>query len=227
MKRIIYPLLFCLLHGVAGAAPKQESAGQQAFKKSQGVIRQLTEEKQALEAEKTALLEQVKKLEGAVKQLESLQGEVQLHKNQADSLRNANGSLTAQLHGERDKQLNLQRKLKDIVAQAKLIQNDNQLLVAAVREREQWIKQCAGKNRQLVESSQALVGKYRDKGFWDEVAELEPFTGIGNVETQNTAESYQFKLEELKVTDFAGASSKQRQEANKAGEAGEQTPPES
>jgi len=35
------------------------------------------------------------------------------------------------------------------------------------------------------------------------VAEIEPFTGIGKVETQNRVETYQFKLEDLKVTDFA------------------------
>lgn len=196
--------LICLLHGAQiGAAPKQETAEQQAFKKAQGIMRQLNEEKRALEAEKAGLLEQVKKLENAAKQLEPLQGEVQQHKTQAESLRNANGALAAQLNSEREKQQALHGKIKDIVAQAKLIQNDNRLLVAAVNERERWISQCSNKNRQLLEDNQALVGKYQDKGFWDNLAEIEPFTGIGKVDSQNTAETYQFKLEDLKVTAFA------------------------
>ncbi len=204
-------ILICLLHGAALAAPKQETPEQQAYKKAQGVVRQLTEEKRTLETEKAGLLEQVKKLESAVKQLEPLQGEVQLHKTQAETLRNTNSALEAQLSSERGKEQDLHQKLKDIVAQAKLIQNDNQLLVSAVKERGQWISQCSDKNRRLVEANQALLGKYQDQGFWDKLAEAEPFTGIARVETQNTAESYQFKLEDLKVTAFADGADAPRQ----------------
>ncbi len=193
----------CLLYGAQlGAAPKQETPEQQAYKKAQGVVRQLTEEKRAMETEKAELLEQVKQLESKNRQLELLQGEIQLHKSQAEILRNTNNSLSSQLTNEREKQQALHRKLNEIVAQAKLIQNDNQLLVSAVNEREQWIKQCYDKNRQLVEAHQVLIGKYQDKGFWDQLAEMEPITGIGNVDTQNTVESYQFKLDDLRVTAF-------------------------
>jgi len=203
----------CLLHGAnTGAAPKQESAGQQAFKKAQGVIRQLNEEKLALETEKTGLLEQLKKLESIARQIEPLQGEVQQQKNLAETLRNNNGTLEAQLHSERRKQEELHRKIKKIVAEAKLIQNDNRLLVNAVNEREQWIKQCSDKNRQLIETNHDLVGKFQNHGFWDKVAAIEPFTGIGKVETQNTVEAYQFKLEDLKVTAFTDKTTEARQE---------------
>ncbi len=198
-------LLVCLSGATAFAAPKQESAGQQALKKAQGVVRQLTEEKQVLETEKAALQEEVKKLTGVAQQLGPLQAEILLHKTQEEALRNNNGILAAQLQGEREKQQNLHQKIKDIVTQAKLIQNDNQLLVAAVKEREHWIKQCTGRNKQLLEANHALLGKYQDKGFWNKVAELEPFTGIGKVDTQNTVETYQFKLDDLKVTEFADA----------------------
>jgi chromosome segregation ATPase len=194
-------LLLCLL-GTAIAEPKPESAGQLALKKAQGVVRQLTEDKQALEAEKATLLEQIKKLETVTKQLEPLQNEVVLHKTQEDTLRSNNDTLAAQLKSEQDKQQAIHAKLKEIVSQAKQIQVDNQLLVAAVSEREKWIKQCTVKNTGLLEANRSLMGKYQDKGFWDEVAELEPFTGIGKVESQNTVQTYQFKLQDLKVTEF-------------------------
>lgn len=195
-------LLLCLM-GTAIAEPKPESAGQQALKKAQGVVRQLTEDKQALEEEKATLLEQIKKLETVTKQLEPLQNEVVLHKTQEDTLRSNNDSLAVQLKTEQDKQQAINKKLKEIVAQAKQIQADNQLLVAAVIEREKWIKQCTVKNTELLQVNQSLLGKYQEKGFWDEVAELEPFTGIGKVESQNNAETYQFKLQDLKVTEYS------------------------
>ena len=204
-------IVACLLYGVQSvAAPKQESAGQLAFKKAQGVVRQLTEEKQGLEAEKAALFEQVKKLESEAKKLEILQSEVQVHKSQSETLRSANGVMVAQLNSEREKQQGLHLKIKAIVAQAQLIQADNQHLLAAVKERERWITQCSDKNRQMLEANHALLGKYQDKGFWDNVAEIEPLTGLGRMETQNTVEAYQFKLEDLKVTDFVDEEAKQR-----------------
>ena len=56
-KRHYLMLLVVLFTAVSNAEPKQESAGQQALKKAQGVVRQLTEEKRALETEKADLLE--------------------------------------------------------------------------------------------------------------------------------------------------------------------------
>lgn len=213
IKNIRLLMLICLLCSTQiDAAPKQESAGQQAFKKAQGVIRRLNEEKLALETEKTGLLEQVKKLESVIKQLEPLQVEVQQQKAQAETLRNSNGALEAQLNSERRKQEDLHRKIKEIVAEAKLIQNDNRLLVNAVNEREQWISQCSDKNRQLIETNHDLVGKFKVQGFWDKIAAIEPFTGIGKVETQNTVETYQFKLEDLKVTAFTNETNAAQQE---------------
>ena len=201
-KKHYLMLLVVLFSAVSNAEPKQESTGQQALKKAQGVVRQLTEEKHALETEKADLLEQMKKLLVIVRQLEPLPAVVQQQKEQSESLRTANTTLESQLLGEREKQQNLQHKLKEIVAEAKLIQNDNQLLVEAVKEREHWIGLCSDKNKQLIEANQGLVSKYQDKGFWDKVAEIEPFTGIGKVETQNMVENYQFKLDDLKVTAF-------------------------
>ena len=195
-------LMLCCLSTAALAEPKTESAGQQAYKKIQGMVRQLTEEKQALAAEKAELLAKVNKLEAVAQQIAPLQAEVALHKGQADSLRNNNGALEAQLANEQNKQQDLHRKLKEIVAEAKQIQTDNQLLVAAVQERERWIKQCGDNNHALIEANTAFLGKYQEKGFWDAVAELEPITGIGKVAGQNTVESYQFKLQDLKVTEF-------------------------
>lgn len=93
-------------------------------------------------------------------------------------------------------------KIKEIVAQAKKIQGDNLLLVEAVKEREQWIGQCAQKNQAMLETNGELVRFYQDKGFWDKVGDLEPLTGIGKVNTENTVQDYQFKLRDLKVTPF-------------------------
>ena len=189
------------------AQPKQSDAAQQALKKAQGVLKQLNEEKAALEAEKKTLVDekaalqaQVEKLESALKQIPALQSEIATHKSAADSLRNSNGALSSQLSRSQANERELNKKLQDTVAQAKLIQNDNQLLVSAVQERERFIGQCSEKNRDVIAAANEISAKVQNKSFFEKLAEVEPFTGIGKVETQNTLQDYQFKLEDLKVT---------------------------
>lgn len=191
------------------AQPKQSDAAQQALKKAQGVLKQLNEEKAALETEKktlsdekAALQTQVEKLESALKQLSPLQAEVVAQKSAVDSLRNSNGALSSQLSRSQANERELNKKLQETVAQAKLIQNDNQLLVSAVQERERWIGRCDEKNRDVIHAANELTTKYQNKSFLEKLSEVEPFTGIGNVEMENTEQNYQFKLEDLKVTAF-------------------------
>lgn len=193
-----------MLSAYAGyaATPKQPSANSQALLKAQGMVRQLGEEKAALEAEKTALQEQVKKLEEQVKQLAPLQSGLKQCQADATALKNGNQSLSASLSDYQHKYSSLQNKHQEIIGKAKQIDADNYLLVSAVKEREKWIKDCQTKNKQLISSSQELIRLYRHKSFWEKAAELEPFTGIAKVKTQDTVEHYQFKLEDLKITEF-------------------------
>jgi chromosome segregation ATPase len=191
------------------AQPKQSDAAQQALKKAQGVLKQLNEEKAALETEKktlsdekTALQAQVEKLESALKQIPSLQSEISTHKSAADALRNTNGALNSQLSRSQANERELNKKLQDTISQAKLIQADNLTLVSAVQERERWIGRCGEKNRDVIAAANELSAKYQSKSAWATLSEIEPFTGIGNVETQNTLQNYQFKLDDLKVTPF-------------------------
>ena len=205
-------LILSLMFGqgcVYAEAPKADSGAQQALRKAQGMLRQMSQDKAALETEKAALAEQVKKLETQVKQLEPLQGEVVRQKAAAESMRSANVHLESQISSGRDREEQLHAKLRDIVAQAKQIQGDNQLLVAAVKEREQWIGQCSEKNQGLLKANQELLGRYKEKGFWDQVAELEPLTGIGKVQAETAAQDYRFKLEDLKVTAFKSSQENQ------------------
>jgi len=184
------------------AAPKQSDAAAQALRKAQGMLRQLSEEKAALEAEKKALADQAEKLRSEIAQLEPLKGQVEQYRAGLESSRSANGALQEQLQRAGTRERNLQDKLKEIVAQAKAIQSDNQLLVAAVQEREKWIGQCSANNQALIGVNGEIIDKYRNQGFLDKLAEAEPFTGIGQVEAENVAEAYQFRLQDLKVTPF-------------------------
>lgn len=190
----------------AAAAPKQAGGGNEAVQKAQGVIRQLTQEKNALQAEKSAWLQEKSDLENRIQGLETLvarlqplAGEVERYKSGLAELRN---HLEAQLGQERQRYQGLAQRHDDVVTKAKAIQSDNQLLVNAVQERERWIAQCSERNLSLLQANREVLERYRDKGFWQELAEVEPFTGIGSVATENTVEDYQYRLQQLQITPF-------------------------
>jgi len=204
--------LLALLPPLAARAappPAQDAAVQQVLRKAQGALRQLSEDKAKLEADAAALQkdkaaaeDKASKLEARLKELEPLPGELQQQKAAAEALKNANSGLEGRLGDAAAKHAQLRGKLKDIVAQAKKIQGDNQLLVEAVKEREQWIARCGQKNANLAEAHGELVRRYEDKGFLEVLRDAEPLTGIGRVQTENAAQDYRFKLQDLQATPF-------------------------
>ena len=202
-SELIFLVFLFVSQVVSGAVPKQPSGDSHALKKAQGMVRQLGEEKAALETEKNGLQEQVKKLEEQLEQLALLQTGLKQCQVDAVGLRNDNRLMTSRLVEYQRKYENLQQKAQEIVGKARQIEGDNQLLVSAVKEREKWISQCQTKNKGLISANHELVKVYKDKSFWEQAAELEPFTGIAKVKTQDTVESYQYKLDDLKITEFA------------------------
>jgi chromosome segregation ATPase len=217
----------------ATAEPKsQDAAIQQVLKKAQGVVRQLTEEKAqleaqkaalegekaalvneksllatqkgAVEAEKKALEEKAKKLEAALRPLQPLPAELQRCKAGIETLKEARAKLETELAEGRDRERQSQRKGEELAAFAGQVREDNVLLVEAVKEREQWIAQCGQRNRDLIAAGREVVQKYRQKDFWEEAANLEPFTGIGKVKRENAAEEFRYRIEHLKNPQFQG-----------------------
>ena len=203
-------LLILLLTGhTAHAAPKAND-GNAAMIKAQGMIRQLNQEKTELQAEKqqwhteTADLEaRIQALDSAAARLLVLQAELERYKSALEEVR---GNLESQLGQERQNRQALLEKHNTVVAKAKDIHADNELLVKAVQEREQWIAQCSQQNRDLRTNTLEILDRYRDKGFWEQLAELDPVTGIGQVTTETTVEDYTYKLKQLKITPFEAVS---------------------
>jgi chromosome segregation ATPase len=218
---------------LAAPEPKnQDAAVQQVLKKAQGVVRQLTEEKArletqkatleqekaALEQQKTALEaryaalqteqksleERARKLETALRPLQPLPAELQRCKAGVESLREAGRKLQEELAEARSRETGLQRQARENLAFAGQVKEDNSLLIEAVKEREQWIAQCGQRNHDLRATGRRVVEQYRDKSFWEEAANLEPFTGIGKVQRENTAEEFRYRIEHLKTTPFQG-----------------------
>ena len=55
------------------------------------------------------------------------------------------------------------------------------------------------KNLQLYKYSVELMDRYKNKGVWSGVAQMEPFTGLKRVEIENLLDEYRDKLEAQKA----------------------------
>ena len=197
--------IILLLCSTVSAAPKTND-GNAAIIKAQGMIRQLSQEKAALQAEKQQWQSEKAELEARLAALDSvaarvpqLQGELQQYK---DALASTREHLETQLGQARQSRQALLEKHNTVVGKAKAIHADNVLLVNAVKEREQWMQHCGEQVQKLRETNLEILRHYQDKGFFEQLAELEPFTGIGWVETEATVEDYVYRLKQLQVTPF-------------------------
>lgn len=221
-KRIVL-LLYLLATVQSGHAEPKTGDGGIAIKKAQGMIRQLSQEKAALETEKTTWLNDKMSLETKLKNLEKqvnrllpLQAEVERYKSGLESVKS---NLELQLSQQQQREQALLQKYNEVVIKARAIRDDNALLVQAIGEREQWIAQCGDRNRQLLTFNQQLVEKYRDKSVWQQLAELEPVTGIASVDGESAAENYRYQLHQLQVTPFEASTPQGKPPAANSGEA--------
>lgn len=205
-----------------GAEKKGDSDIVQTLNKAQGMLRQLSQEKAELEAKtaemekeladaKKNLEEQGKQLATKLKELQVVQADVKhkadivtvLEKNNG-ILKNNNEILKAnieklkQQYGEQVQ--TLQEQSRRVAADLTANQQDNALLVHAVKERSEWIEKCTQQNGQLIKINKDILDHFRDKSFWDSLQDAEPLTGIASVAKENKIEDYRYQLNDLRVT---------------------------
>ncbi len=213
----LLPLLLGLMfwsHPLLAEPKGQDAALKEVLRKAQGVMRQLNEDKIRLEAEKTTLQGEKTALEHRLGlltekllKLETLPATLERCESRVSTLEDVKTGLNTQLGQFREHEARLKREQQALNERTRLLTADNQWLVEAVREREQWIERCGENNRNLVKSSQQLAEKYRDQGFWKRMLEQEPLTGIGSVQTENAAEAYRYQMHRLKVTPYTPTAS--------------------
>ncbi len=190
-------------------AKKDDAALLQTLRKAQGLLRQVSQEKTELETRNTQLQEQIQSLETRVNQLAPLENQVRETQASLDQLRHQNAGLQQRVSEGTDRYRGLVDKEHQVELELNRYKRDNQTLVDAVRERTQWVAACSKKNADMLSANQELVGKYKEKGFWAKVSEIEPFIQTGRVERENEAQNYRYRLEDLEVTPWQDSSGSQ------------------
>ena len=170
------------------AEVRREGGGEQASRKAQYMIRQLHNEKQELQAKLAELQGKFDRL-----QAEHDRTKASLEKSSAN-----NDKLVSRVKNNIEQYKELADKYREAVSILRKANQDNQYMVRAVQEREQWISDCSVRNEELFEANNDLLSKYGEVAS----ADPNPFTGIGIVEVETEVQEYRFRLEDLQVTKF-------------------------
>lgn len=229
---IFMPVL--LFSGYVAADKKEDSDVVKTLNKAQGMLRQLSQEKAELQARAEATskeLEDSKKalenmnaqLQSKAKELQGVQAELkkktdylsvfeknnEILKKNNETLKHNNEILknsfsdqlekaNERIHASAEQSARLSEELRNN-------QQDNELLVNAVKERANWIEGCTKKNADLIKVNHEIIQSINNKGFWESLKEAEPLTGIGSVQKELKQDEFRYKLNDLRVTPWKEA----------------------
>lgn len=194
--------------GNAMAEVRRDAAGaSNPMRKMQYMLRELSDEKSALEADngklKARLTTETKKNKKLQTRLDSL--DKRLGKSKDDILK-----LVSRINKDNERMKKMIAIYKETVAKLRTENQDNQLLVNAVTERNQWMKQCKLKNSEMYTLNIELMKRYRNKDFTEDALEKEPVTGLVAVQLENQEQKYRFRLQDLQTPAFKSDKTKNK-----------------
>ncbi len=181
---------------------QQDSPAERAMRKAQGMLRQLSSEKKALETKNAVLEAELAKTKA---ELSGVQQEVNQQHSVNNALAQNNAVLVERINSDHRKLLEIIEQYRAKQTELKTYQQDHVLLKNAIIERSQWITDCQKHNAALIDAGKELLVRYDNKSVWDSIAGIEPALGIGKVEQEIENQEYRFKLEDLKVRPPAAA----------------------
>lgn len=199
---ISFFVLLLMLVSTAGAETARRDDGDNALRKAQYMLRQLSQEKADLQAENARVNDELQALQ---KRFDELQGKLDKAEHHLDKSRNTNEQLAGRIRRDNEKMAEVQKKYLKSIQTLQASKRDNQLLVSAVEERNQWIEVCRGRNEEMYQANRELLDRYENKGVWEAARQREPLTGIPRVQLENEIQEFRFRLEDLQVSRFEPA----------------------
>jgi chromosome segregation ATPase len=186
---------------LAGSAQGQQAErDQQALARAQALLRQVSSQKQELEATNARLTAELdalqRKLGKAEASLKKTNVDLQVEQRKAEraggALEDNRERLTRTEEGLRETRQRLQKATADLRQK----EADAAALQARLAEVEGNLADSERKNLELYQANVELLELYREKGPWAALLQREPVTGIKGVAIENTLQEYRAKLEQ-------------------------------
>jgi chromosome segregation ATPase len=184
--------------GVAAETARREG-GDDAMRKAQYLLRQMTAEQQVLKTDNAKLQSEIADLKAENERLTADLGE---RESTITRNRKSNEALVERIQSDSDKYHGLVERYRNKLEELRTAQFRVAYLEQAVTERNQWIDVCKASNDDLYQANSELLERYQNRGVLDLLAGAEPVTGLARVRTESLVEDYRYKLEDLKMPDF-------------------------
>ena len=207
-----------LLAGSYGAAAEtaRREGGDDALRKAQYLLRQLTTEQERLKIDNAKLQAEIEGLKEEKQRLEDAQGRQETAL--AGSRRN-NEALIERVKSDSEKYHGLVERYRNKLNELRAAQYKAAYLEQAVTERNQWIDTCRASNDDLYKANSELLERYEKRGLLDLLAGAEPVTGLARVRTESVVEDYRYKLDDLKMPEFTDSTTAPPDDPSAAGAA--------
>jgi chromosome segregation ATPase len=156
---------------------KAADAADQKVLRVQRMLRQVSQERDALQAENTRLKSEIE----------------ELNRKHAGAKKNSDAALAKSRESNAAMSTELQRTEQNL----RQIQTDKNLLQETVVGQAQQLETCESHNVKLLQVNRDLLGQYENKGLFDSLMQREPITGLKGVELENIVQDYQDRLDRL------------------------------
>ncbi|WP_052808216.1 hypothetical protein [Methyloterricola oryzae] len=185
---------------VAAEPVKGDAALLQTLRKAQNMLRELNQDKTALDAANAALTQQVQDLQARLKAAESREIQIQRLEAHVQAQHRENESLRQRIASDAERLQAGTARSRALMEELARWRRDNSLLLRAVDERTRWGNACLAKNRDLIRLNRKVLEHQGEQGFWDRLKAVEPLTGLGRVAEENARDEFGYRLEDLEVT---------------------------
>jgi chromosome segregation ATPase len=161
-----------------GEARAADADDQKALR-IQRMLRQVSQERDTLQAENTKLKNEIEELN---------RKHAGIKKGADNALAKSRESISA-----------LNVEIQQAAQNQSRVESEKNLLQAKVESQTKQIESCESLNARLLQVNQEILAQYEKKGFFDSLMQREPITQLKSVEMENIVQDYQDRLDRLAV----------------------------
>ncbi len=154
-----------------------DAEDQKAVARAQRMLRQMSQERDALQAENAKLKSEVE----------------ELNRKFGNLKKNSEASLAKSREGNASLSENLQKTAQNL----RQTETEKTQLQGTVVDQAQLIESCEAKNVKMLQINRELLVHYERKGFIDAMLQHEPLTQLKRVEIENIVQEYQDQIDQL------------------------------
>lgn len=178
------------------AAPREAKGDSAAVLKLQALVKSLTGERDAAQAEATKLSQEIEGLKkeksAAQAAKDELSGALAVQRNAAGDARQRLDRSQAEARDWQEKHRQLSQTHADLTKQANLLRGKQQ-------EVEQHLQECGRRNVKLYQAASELLERYQNRGTLTALVGDEPLLQFDKVEMESLVQEYQDKFDAEKL----------------------------